>query len=100
MSLSKILIILFWIQSTCEDLEKMWLCGLDIAYIVTPILHKGEQKYHVFIPRVLQTLLFPPPLLYAFNSSWGVTESRLILTANIWILVVFNIFLLDIIKLL
>lgn len=79
MSLSEILIILwhlFWIQSTCKDFEKIWLCELDIAYIVKSILHKREQKYGVYIPWVLQNLLFPPPLLYAFKSSWGVTKGR------------------------
>lgn len=77
MSLSKIFITLlhlFWIQSTSEDFGKMWLCELDIAYIVTPILHKGEQKYGVYTIRTMSPpkTAFPPT--FAFKSSWGVTE--------------------------
>ena len=70
----------------------MWLGKLDIVYVVTNILQKGEQKHGIYISQVLQIMLFPPPLLYAFNSSWGVTETRLIFTANIFILVIFTTF--------
>lgn len=37
-------------------LKKMWLYELDITYILTPILHKGEKKYGVYIPGDLQKL--------------------------------------------
>lgn len=45
-------------------------------------------------------MLFPALLLYAFNSSCSITETRLVFTANILILVIFTTFLLSRVKLL